>query len=89
MYDVKVFTRRTDRRCPFDDTDLSGEDLYGLAHVIGWEPYDLHDLMHVSWVGSVLFICRSCAASHSGRYMIYVIYMICMICMIYICMKYI
>ena len=21
----------------------------------GWKPYDLHDLVHVSWVGSVLY----------------------------------
>ena len=28
--------------------------LYDLAHVSGWEPYSLHDLGHVSRVGSVL-----------------------------------
>ena len=40
-------------------------DLYDLAHVAGWEPYNLHDLGHVSWVGSVLY--RSCTTSHIGR----------------------
>ena len=42
-------------------------DLYGLAYVAGWEPYDLHDLLiaHVSWVGSVPY--RSCTASDNGR----------------------
>ena len=29
------------------------EDLYGLAHTIGWEPYDLHDLTK----GSGLDLC--------------------------------
>ena len=29
-------------------------DLYDLAHVAGWEPYNLHCLGRVSWVGSVL-----------------------------------
>ena len=29
-------------------------DLYDPAHVAGWEPYTLHDLAHVSLVGSVL-----------------------------------
>ena len=33
-------------------------DLYHLAHAAGWEPYNLHDLGQVSWVGSVLD--RSC-----------------------------
>ena len=32
--------------------------LYGLAHVAGWEPYDLHDLAHASGVGSVLDMYR-------------------------------
>ena len=31
----------------------------------GWEPYNLHDLGHVSWVGSVLY--RSYTASHNRR----------------------
>ena len=26
-------------------------DLYDLAHVAAWEPYNLHDLARVSWVG--------------------------------------
>ena len=30
-------------------------DLYDLAHVAGWKPYNLHDLGHISWVGSVLY----------------------------------
>ena len=30
------------------------EDLYGLARVVRWELHDLHDLAHVSCVGSVL-----------------------------------
>ena len=30
-------------------------DLYELAHVAGWEPYNLHDLANISWVGSVLY----------------------------------
>ena len=40
-------------------------DLYDLAHVSGWEPQKLHDLGHVSWVGSVLY--RSCTTYHNGR----------------------
>ena len=28
------------------------------------EPYSLHDLAHISWVGSVL--CISCTASHNA-----------------------
>ena len=40
-------------------------DLQHLAHVAGWEPYNLHDLARVSWVGSVPY--RSCTASHNGR----------------------
>ena len=39
-------------------------DLYDLARVAGWEPYDLHDLGHVSLVGSALYISR--ASYHSG-----------------------
>ena len=35
--------------------DRSIHDLYDLAHVAGWEPYNLHDLAHLSWVGSVLY----------------------------------
>ena len=30
------------------------EDLYGPAHLVGWEPYDLPDLAYASGVGSVL-----------------------------------
>ena len=36
-------------------------DLYDLAHVAGWEPYNLHDPGHVPWVGSVLQ--RSCTTA--------------------------
>ena len=25
------------------------EELHGLAHAAGWEPYNLHDLAHVAW----------------------------------------
>ena len=38
-------------------------DLYDLAHVAGWEPYNLHDLVHVSYVRSVLCV----PASQNGR----------------------
>ena len=31
----------------------------------GWKPYNLHDLAHVSWVGSVLY--RSCTTYRIGR----------------------
>ena len=42
-------------------------DLYDIAHVAGWDPYSLlHDLAHISWVGSVLYRCP-CTASHNGR----------------------
>ena len=34
--------------------------MHDLAHVAGWEPYDAHNLGHVSWVGSVLY--RPCTA---------------------------
>ena len=30
-------------------------DLCDLAHGGGWEPFSLHDLPHVSWVGSVVY----------------------------------
>ena len=34
------------------------EDLYHLliAHTTRWEPYDLHDLVHASWVGYVVYV---------------------------------
>ena len=41
---------------PLDDIDTCREDLYDLAQVTGWEPYNLHDLVHVSRVGSTLYI---------------------------------
>ena len=40
-------------------------DLYDLPHVAGWEPYNLHDLGHVSCIGSVLH--GSCTKSNNGR----------------------
>ena len=40
-------------------------DLYDLAHVVAWEPYNLQDLPRVSLVGSVAY--RYCTASHNGR----------------------
>ena len=67
-------TRRTDQFRSGHDLDLPGiytpdlydlYDLYALAHVAGWEPYDLHHLGHAPWVGSVLY--RSCTTSHNGR----------------------
>lgn len=33
-------------------------DLLYVAHVAGEEPYDLHDLAHGSWVGSVVYLLR-------------------------------
>ena len=39
-------------------------DLYDPARVAGWEPYNLDDPGHVSWVGSVPYRC--CATSHNG-----------------------
>ena len=40
------------------------------AHVAGWEPSNVHDLLlytvaHVPWVGSVLY--RPCAVPQGGR----------------------
>ena len=29
------------------------EDLCGLVHVAGWDPYDLHNLAHAPGIGSV------------------------------------
>lgn len=40
------------------DGSLKINDLYGLDHVDGWEPYDLRDLAHASWVGSVHHVYR-------------------------------
>ncbi|CAN0557913.1 unnamed protein product [Laminaria digitata] len=61
---------RTDHRFPLHDLDISGQiylftDLYDLAHVARWGVYNLHDLGHVSWVGSVRY--RSCTTSQNGR----------------------
>ena len=40
-------------------------DLYGLAHVAAWEPFNLHYyLAHLFSVGSAL--CRSCKTSYNG-----------------------
>ena len=70
----------SDRYFPHHDLDISGQmdiyipdlydlyDLYALCdlahHVAGLEPYDLYDLAHVSWVGSVRY--RSCTTPHNG-----------------------
>ena len=55
---------------PLDELDLSRQIdcqiLYDLVHVAGWEPCILHDLAHVSWVGSVLY--RSCTTLTTGRW---------------------
>ena len=40
-------------------------DMHDPAHVSGWDPYNLRDLAHDSWVGSVLYI--SCTTSHNDR----------------------
>ena len=55
---------RADRYIP-DLYDLY--DLYDLARVARWEPYNLQDLGHVSWVGSVLLLLLSFTASDNGR----------------------
>ena len=39
-------------------------DRYDVAHVAGWELYNLHALAHVSGVGTVP--CRKSATSHNG-----------------------
>ena len=41
-------------------------DLFDLAHVAGWDPYDLQHLSSISAVGSVLHILRGCCASCSS-----------------------
>ena len=46
------------------------ERLYGLAHVSRWKPYDLCNLVRVSWVGSVLDRYRPSITYHNGRYRI-------------------
>ena len=49
-----------------DGLNVSGEDLhdmYGLARVTGWEPYDLYDLPRASRVEPALYIYRSRTAS--------------------------
>lgn len=35
--------------------------MYHLARVAGWEPHDLHNLPHVSWVG----LYSTCPAQHA------------------------
>ena len=61
---------RTDHQSPLNDLDLPCTTDRLLTCMIqvnaaGWEPYNMHGLAHVSWVGSVL--CRSCTASHNAR----------------------
>ena len=54
--------------CPLDDVDIQGRYapyLYIWLNVAAWEPYNLHYLGRVSWVGSVLY--RSCTTSCNGR----------------------
>ena len=52
--DSNDLTPRTDHLFSLDDLDLPGRgdryipDLYDLAHVAEWEPYNLHDVGHVS-----------------------------------------
>ena len=38
---------------------------YDLAHVARWEPQNLYDLEHISWIRYVLHM--SCAICHNGR----------------------
>ena len=47
------------------------EDLYGLAHIIGWDPYDLHHLENAPRVDLYLAITRSCTTFHNPRYRAY------------------
>ena len=66
-----IFTPRADDLYdlfPLNDLNISRQT-YSLSytryvdHVAGWwDPYNLHDLAHVSWVRAVL--CRSCTTSH-------------------------
>ena len=79
----KYRTHRTDHPVPRKLMIYTFQGRYipalcDLAHVAAWEPHNMHDLAHVSWVGSVLAIqhmCtgvrsvqyRSCAASHASR----------------------
>ena len=56
---VNYSTRRADQidhRFPLDDLIFQGRynpdlydlyDLYDLAHVVGWKPYTLHDMLYV------------------------------------------
>ena len=66
---------RTRYRSPLYDSDISRQidhllpiwyDMYDLAHAAGCEPYSLHGLARVSWVGSAPW--RSCTTSRNGRY---------------------
>ena len=42
----ELFTYRKNHLPTFDDLDLSlGEELYDLAHVTGWGPYDLCNVL--------------------------------------------
>ena len=68
---LEYWTHLTDYRSLLCDLNLVGEDgllvycMRSSACFSRWEPYNLHDVTHVSWIGSVP--CRSCTASHSGR----------------------
>ena len=53
----KYSTPRTEHLIPFHALDIFKAGifpmLYGLAHVAGWDSYNLHDLARVSWVGPI------------------------------------
>ena len=70
----EVPTPRTDHRSLTCWSTYFRRDMYDLllaAQVTRWEPYDLSDLAHVSWFGSVLDISRSSTTPHDGRYGMY------------------
>ena len=58
MTNANPFIRRADYLSLLDGLDLSGEGLYGLAYVVGWEPYDLHDLANASRIWSCTLLVR-------------------------------
>ena len=58
----------TDDLSPLDDLDGSGKICMDVVQVTRWEPYDLYELAHVFWLGSVLYIYRSSVISYNGRH---------------------
>ena len=55
--------------CIRDRSRSSREDILvicDLAHVAGWGPYYLHDVVQVSWVGPVIY--GSCTSSKTAGY---------------------